>query len=95
MRYVIRATSICGTETLGTEPAGVPELVIPGRALWQERKRKTIDTDDYTIVITTVKRRQTLFPSGTWQTDQLRKEFLANVVCKWKKKRTMLTISTE
>jgi len=86
---------ISATEILGTEPAGLLELAVPGVALWQERKKKIIDTDDYTIMITTVKRRQTLLSCGTWQTDQLRKEFLANVACKWKRKKIMLTISTE
>lgn len=95
MRYVIRAISIFATEKLKTEPAEVLELAIPGSGLWQERKRKFIDTDDYTIMITTVKRCQTLFPSGTWQTGQPRTQFLANVVCKWKKKKTVLTLSTE
>ena len=80
---------------MGTEPAGILELAVPGIALWQERKKKIIDTDDYTIMVTTVKRRQALLPSGTWQTDQPRKEFLANVACKWKKRKAMLTISTE
>ncbi|KAJ4118759.1 hypothetical protein NW768_010820 [Fusarium equiseti] len=62
-----------------SEPAVILELAVPGSVLWQERKRKVIDTDDYTIMMTTVKRRQTLLSPGSWQTDQPRKEFLATV----------------
>jgi hypothetical protein len=73
----------------------VLKSITKGTSLSQERKRRTIDTDDGTLSITTIRRRRKLstLSLDPCKHDRHGKEFLADLTYKSKTKKKMLTLS--